>query len=277
MNSSEMYDNVEHDYSLIPHSFNDQLWKIDEIYGLKITYAHNPSKFWIVIRINQLDVFHKFLQCYYREYGRFHSISRSNLGWHRYAVVYIYKSYYRALLVTVPMKYEDKRVLAFLIDYGITVEVPPTNVLVLTDELYKVPQFAIRATLSGIGPFQSATWTSEATDTFRSIVKDLLLVGKVKRVDRVRRVVEMELDDYYCKTSCMGLIKNALLAKRCAMPLSGFEKERDLKFREPPFFEIEAGVDQDTECVKNTLKKITSSYPEIPKMCPVSIKHLKII
>ncbi|KAF7272650.1 hypothetical protein GWI33_014589 [Rhynchophorus ferrugineus] len=277
MDPSDMHKNSGYHFKLIPHSFDNHTWKIHQTYRLKVAYTHNPSKFWIITKINKLDRFHKYLQFFYRNYGRGFVIAKCNLRWYKYGVVYVYESYYRALLVTVPLEHEDKSVQAFLVDYGISVEVPPANVYVLSDELLDVPQFAIRATLSRMGPFNSPKWTSEATDIFRHMVKDMVLAGKVKRVDTVRRIVELELDDYYCRARCMSLVKNALLAKQCAIPLTGFEKESELKFREPPFFEIEAGVDQDTECVKSTLEKITLSYPEIPDMCPLSIKQIRML
>ncbi|KAF7272643.1 hypothetical protein GWI33_014582 [Rhynchophorus ferrugineus] len=255
------------------HCYDRQVWEIDNEYRMKITNVFSPSRFWIVTRIQEHDLLHRFLQHFYSLYQDFYWLHKSQLCQNQHYVVMAFGSYYRAVLRNATPIHGNEDVRVFLVDYGISTTVRLKNVFHLLGELCNVPVFAIQATFSGVKPTESWTWSPDSTDAFRDMVQDKLLKGKLKHLDDVNKTIELELDEYYNQTGGRNLIRKALLDQKLANPLTDSNEKKDLDAQQPSFSSIEEGFGFDQELDDYLLLEITLSYLDIGEILITSISQ----
>ncbi|KAF7272647.1 hypothetical protein GWI33_014586 [Rhynchophorus ferrugineus] len=245
------------------YCYDREAWEGDKDYRMIVTNVFSPSQFWVVSRIQQHDLFHRYMQYHYNMLeGDSFKLSCYSVPCTEFCVIKTNGSFYRAMLVSMDL---DRRIVrVFLVDYGISTQVNTDNLYLLFKELRKVPMFAIRATLSDLGPYESSTWSPDAIEAFRKMVMNKALKCKLKYLDDLNAIVELdELDEYHDQTGERNLIKKTLIDKKFAEPLVDALEVHDLELRNHLFKQVEAGVDCDPDLSEKMLKDITASYPYI--------------
>lgn len=141
----------------IPSCFDCTKFELDESYPVQVTHIYDPSHFYIVNRIAEIGAFHQYMHNFYGKYKRYYRIPIEQLKLNMYCVVHMETRFYRGILTNVPLLGDSQTlVFLFLIDYGSTAKVPLDQVYFMTEAMFDVPAFAVRACLQGkIYCFQS--------------------------------------------------------------------------------------------------------------------------
>ncbi|KAF7275188.1 hypothetical protein GWI33_012101 [Rhynchophorus ferrugineus] len=188
---------MEDEDMCIPNSFVKNPWVVNNIYRLKVSYINSPSEFWIVTKDQELGKFHGDLNSFYSRNKSYLKADFRNINLEGNCVVYTGECYCRANLLNVSSSVKNQKSLdAFLIDYGSTIRVTSDDVYFLTKEMYSVPQFAVKASLKGLRPSESSTWSPAAVDTFTKLVEHKVLLGQLRGIDRIYQILYLDLLNY---------------------------------------------------------------------------------
>ncbi|XP_076267359.1 uncharacterized protein LOC143200679 isoform X3 [Rhynchophorus ferrugineus] len=177
---------------------------------------------------------------------------------------------YRASIINLSMAVRNKTlVYAFLVDFGSIVQVDSSDVYLLNEKMYTVPQFAVRATLTGLAPFNSSTWSAAAVTNFYKLVEERVLLAKVTNVDNLNKTLYLHLGDYNSDTQHVKSVNCALVQNKFAKLITTSDlpkmaqnenKVYNLQFLLPSFDSIEAGLCPDTVLVANSLQEYVVKY-----------------
>ncbi|KAF7265383.1 hypothetical protein GWI33_021197 [Rhynchophorus ferrugineus] len=186
---------VSQEEKFIPMAFNMTDWTIMDIYELKVVHVNTPLDFWVVKDPEEFELFYRYLNSFYSIYGNSFKLIPSKCREYKYCVVHVDSVYYRAILITDPLIVESAMQLqAYLVDYGFIVEVKPTELFCLAEEMYEIPQFAIRATLAGSKMYESVA-SPEDVDNFKNEVDQQILLLELRGVDFELGVIHLDFID----------------------------------------------------------------------------------
>ncbi|KAF7272641.1 hypothetical protein GWI33_014580 [Rhynchophorus ferrugineus] len=186
---------AEEEEKLIPTEFNMTNWTVMDIYRLKVVHVNSPLDFWVVNNLEEFELFYYYLNGFYSLNGNSFKLIPSRIRENRYCVVHADGVYYRAIVITDPLIVESMMSLqVFLMDYGSIVQVKLTDLFLLADEMYEIPQFAIRATLAGSKIYESFA-SPEDVDNFKDEVEQQILLLLLRAVDFELGVIHLDFID----------------------------------------------------------------------------------
>lgn len=135
----------------IPSYFDKENWKVNMAYRMRVSNIYDPSHFWVVSKESELDAFHKYLHEFYSKYKSHYKVPEKNLKINMYCITFTEEAFYRSILVSIPLAIQKQSyAFVFLMDFGFMAKVPLNEIYFMTKQMYDIPQFAIRATLSGL-------------------------------------------------------------------------------------------------------------------------------
>ncbi|XP_030757365.1 uncharacterized protein LOC115883188 [Sitophilus oryzae] len=205
----------------IPIYFDKENWILNNLYRVRISHVYDPSKFWVVPKEKELDLFQRYLHNFYSKYKDSYRIPEINFSLQMYCVAYTEETFYRGRLVNVPLTNQEKHLAwVFLIDFGYMVKVELNNIYFMTTKMYTVPQFAIRSGLSGLGPIDSSTWHSDAVTKFTELVLNKVLFGLVTSKDDKNKILWLNLGEYQGSSQSLQSINEILIREKIAKQLT---------------------------------------------------------
>lgn len=161
-------------------------WRIGDSYSVRIANIYDPSKFWLVIKHRELDLFQTYLHKFYTEHLENYRIPSNKLKLDLYCVVYTNKTFYRGKIIDFQITSSiTKKAQLYLIDFGYVCGVPINDVFYLSEKMYSVPQFAIRASLAiNLSKKDQKTFWDEAiVKQFQELTTEKILLAKLVHVD----------------------------------------------------------------------------------------------
>ncbi|KAG5870116.1 hypothetical protein JTB14_025999 [Gonioctena quinquepunctata] len=174
---------------VIPYTID--ILRKNKFYEVKIENVYDPSKFWIVIKFNELKLFTKYLTTHYIEKKLV--IPRKRLKHGLICIVLRNSAFYRATLLPALLPEKDK-LRVFLVDYGITVNVGMDNVFYIAKKHTHVPRFSVRATLAYISPAnQLDPWCSSDLHHFIELLSEKKLTVKVLEIDPNLKILHIDI------------------------------------------------------------------------------------
>ncbi|KAJ8952944.1 hypothetical protein NQ318_006561 [Aromia moschata] len=180
----------------IPHCYDRQQWKIGETYRIRVGHIYDPSKFWIVFKERELDIFQKFVNDFYKKHGGKYKMDLNNMAKNMYCVVYVDKAFYRGLIANIPDNFtEEKKAYIFLFDYGCVTVTSLDHLYYLYEKLFHIPQFAVRASLSHVQPYDKTMWKYSVVKRFSELVSAKVLLCVLECTNPNRKIVEISIGD----------------------------------------------------------------------------------
>ncbi|XP_066143003.1 uncharacterized protein [Euwallacea fornicatus] len=238
-------------------SYFDQVeWTIGSVHLMRIIDIYDPSHFWVITEEKAVDTLHKYINHFYSRYHTHYKLSSNYFRLKMPCVCLISDNFYRVILVNVPLQIEKTTwIFVYLMDFGYTAKVPIDHIYFMTKNLYDVPQFAIRATLSGLGPINQPYWSSAAVTQFINLVSNKVCYGQVTNVNQMEKCLFLQLrdqnnyqfinsmiTDHLAKSMTISEIKEI---KHTQKKASKYGKIPKLPFLSPSFAELEYGLTGD--------------------------------
>ncbi|XP_030748990.1 uncharacterized protein LOC115877058 [Sitophilus oryzae] len=254
----------------IPLYFDKQDWIVGNMYRTRISHVYDPSKFWVVPKEKELDLFQRYLHDFYSKHKDAYRVPVSNFSLQMYCVAYTEEAFYRGKLVNIPLPVKQKTLAwVFLMDFGYMAKVELNEIYFLTAKMYTVPQFAVRSSLSGMGPVDSSsTWCADAVTKFNQLVLNKVLFCQVTNKDEKNKVLYLKLGEYQWETQNLQSINDILVMEKIAKQLTVVDI-RELKrigknkvenspaifpFLLPSFSDLENNFCADTAIANNALQ-----------------------
>ncbi|ENN78150.1 uncharacterized protein LOC109536299 [Dendroctonus ponderosae] len=249
----------------ISSCFDSTNFNLDESYPVQVTHIYDPSHFWIVTRIAEIDAFHHYMHDFYKKYTRYYRIPLEHLKLNMYCMVHIDTRFYRGILTNVPLLGDAQTLgFVFLIDYGSTAKVPLDQLYFMTEAMFDVPAFAVRASLQGLGPLEGDSWPVDLADELWKLVTTDCLVGKVTYICSTNKVLFLKL--FNLNDNNRESINDHFVSERLARQMSTFDvkemkrsqKEKRLPvlpFLQPSFAELETGACTDSSKLAELIKE----------------------
>ncbi|CAG9830981.1 unnamed protein product [Diabrotica balteata] len=198
----------------IPHSYDGINWKLESIYNIRVGNIYDPSKFWIVHFTEELNLFYSYMNSFYNEKYEEYRMPVEYMKRNTYCAVYTDNGFYRALIVEITNTVRpDDRIIVFLLDFGYTSTVSPDNIYILYEKMFHMPRCAIRACLYGIEPYDSDTWTTQATEKFKELTQGKILMGQLCGIDDKYKTVYIRIVDIAHATEQMDVGETLIIKK----------------------------------------------------------------
>ncbi|XP_066262723.1 uncharacterized protein [Euwallacea similis] len=248
-------------------SYFDQVkWTIGSVHLMRIIDIYDPSHFWVITEEKAVDILHKYINDFYSQHHMHYKLSANYFGLKMPCVCLVCNEFYRVILMNVPLQIEKTTwVFVFLMDFGYTAKVPIDQIYFMTKNLYDVPQFAVRATLSGLGPINQSYWSSVAVTQFVNLVSNKVCYGQVTNVDEMNKCLFLQLrdqnnyqfinsmiTDHLAKSMTLSEIREIRYTQRKA---SKHGKIPKLPFLLPSFAELEYGLAGDIHKANEVLRE----------------------
>jgi hypothetical protein len=180
----------------IPRCFNKCSFKPGQSFEARITHIYDPSKFWMVLKFWELEVFQKYLFRFYYWNGNKYRVPADKIIKDLYCVILLDNGYYRGVIVGIPSTLQtEQKIQVWCVDYGFIKVVEKNNVYYMKKECHAVPQFAVRSTLAGICPRKGPQWTSKDALEFYNLANDKILIGIIINVDNESQVLEVHIGE----------------------------------------------------------------------------------
>lgn len=239
--------------------FDKESWKINTMYRVRVSHVYDPSHIWIVHEEKEIDAFHKYLYNFYSKYKMHYKIPCKNFKINMYCITYTDGAFYRSILVNVPFSMKNESwAFVFLIDFGYMAKVSRDEIYFMTAKMYTVPQLAVRATLSGVGPIESTTWSANVVSKFSKLVYNKVLLCQITNKNYAHKVLFVRFGEYNWNTKEPDPIVDILVSEKLAKQISILDvremkqamkskkskrnKKNKLPFFLPTFDEIESGT-----------------------------------
>ncbi|RZC43217.1 uncharacterized protein BDFB_001361, partial [Asbolus verrucosus] len=167
-------------------------FKQGQSFEARVTQIYDPTKFWIVSKFRELEVFQKYLFRFYYLNSSNYKIPHDKIAIDLYCMCFIENAYYRGVIVGFPIRHHDaeQEVQVFLIDYGMLKIIDINNIYYISEECLRVPQFVVRASLAGIRPLNDH-WTTQDVDRFYDLVTDKIIKVNVIDIDCKRKILKV--------------------------------------------------------------------------------------
>ncbi|XP_063927346.1 tudor domain-containing protein 5-like [Zophobas morio] len=181
------------DQKPIPTCFTKCNFNPGQPINFKVSHIYDPSKFWIVVKFQELEIFQKHLFQYYYLNRNKYKMPTDNLQLDMPCVAFTDGNYYRGRIVGLPQDlWDQNQVHVFFTDYGSLQLVDYNNIFYMSVKHCEVPQFSVRASLAQVRPKNShCQWTVADVTEFSNLLSDKVLAGVVENVYREREVVEV--------------------------------------------------------------------------------------
>ncbi|KAJ8920422.1 hypothetical protein NQ315_005288 [Exocentrus adspersus] len=200
----------------IPQYYDKEKWKSSETYRMRVSNIYDPSKFWIVIKEQELDIFQKYLNSFYTQHGSCYKIPMDALSKNMYCAAMADNSFFRGLIVNIPHSLSvQKTAVVFLFDFGYISLVNLEDLYYLSEDLYEIPQFSVRASLSGVQPFDNCIWDYNVVKRFYELVSGKILLCILECTDRSRKMIEIVIGSVN-EFSVVTDIGNVLIKEKLA-------------------------------------------------------------
>lgn len=174
----------------IPYYYDRQNWKPGQTYKIRISSIYDPSKFWVVVKDRELDIFVKFLTDFYNKYGNCYKMSLNTVSRNIYCTVFTDNAFYRGIIINIPHSFSlEKKAVVFLFDFGYISTVNVEDLYYLAEKFYEVPRFAVRASLSYLQPHNNYIWSYELVKRFDELVSKKLLLCILECTDPNRKII----------------------------------------------------------------------------------------
>ncbi|XP_018580099.1 uncharacterized protein LOC108917822 [Anoplophora glabripennis] len=214
----------------IPHYYDKQNWELGETYRMRVSNIYDPSKFWIVVKEQELDVFQRFLADFYNKYSSRYKMSLNSISENMYCTAFTENAFYRGLIVSIPHSLTlDKKVIVFLFDFGYTCMVNLEDIYYLSEKFYEVPRFAVRASLSDLQPHSEHVWNYEVVKRFDELVSKKVLICVVECTDPSRRIVFIKVGSVKDELSDVVDIGITLISEKLARSTSSKKSTTKIK------------------------------------------------
>ncbi|XP_060529922.1 uncharacterized protein LOC132705438 [Cylas formicarius] len=206
----------------IPHYFDLKQWTPNNVYRARVSHVFSPSHFWIVTLERELDCFHMYLHNFYTKNKDHYRVPISHIKKGMYSVAYTEGSYYRGRITNVPHQMCNKTwAFVYLLDFGYMAKVGLDDIYFFTKKLYRVPQFAIRATLAGIGPLNLINWSPEVVAHFCQLANARkILMVQIRQIDSINKTLIVRLAEYNYDTLQVEDVINQLVVDNMAKQLT---------------------------------------------------------
>ncbi|XP_050306347.1 uncharacterized protein LOC126743350 [Anthonomus grandis grandis] len=240
--------------------FYKATWKDNKAVQLMVSHIYDLSHFWVVSQSEEVDLIHKYLFDFYSKHQAHYKVPREHFKLGMYCITYTEGAYYRSILVNIPLKIAtDTIAFVFLVDFGFMARVQLDQIYFMTKALYNVPQFSIRACLSGLGPVGSETWSMQAIERFSELVSNKPVYAQITHVNEKQKTIFVRLGEYDFKSNSYDYINDVLIRDKLARLLtevdiralkhadkkrnqrSGGARKARLPFSYPSFEVIEKG------------------------------------
>lgn len=131
--------------------FDKRKWRIGDTFQLRVGHVYDLSHFWIVTKFKELETLQEYLNHFYTLHKEDYRIEFSLFKFNMYCICYTDGAFYRARFTGIERQYSmENWAFVFLIDFGCVSKVPISELYFMTKNLYDVPRWAVRASLSGI-------------------------------------------------------------------------------------------------------------------------------
>ncbi|XP_023021054.2 tudor domain-containing protein 6 isoform X1 [Leptinotarsa decemlineata] len=175
----------------VPYSI--ELFKKNEFHKVRLKNVYDPSKFWIVIKYNELQLFTNYLTAYYNKSDRKVIVPKIELKHGLTCIILKNSKFYRANLLPALLP-ENNKLRVFLLDYGCIISVEMSNVFYMLKKHCNVPRFSIRATLAYISPAnQYKPWCSTDLHRFCELLSEQDLSIKVMEIDFNLKILHVDI------------------------------------------------------------------------------------
>ncbi|KAJ8929456.1 hypothetical protein NQ314_017836 [Rhamnusium bicolor] len=168
-----------------------------QYYEVKIENVYDISKFWIVVKFQELIIFMKYLKEFYSIITNRKVIPRNEFKTGLLCIVNRNNMYYRSIMLPVLLP-DENRIRVFNIDFGLIINVCIDEVFCIVKKHCSVPRFAIRASLANISPADpSRTWSLSDLRSFYELMEGKRLLAKVHEIDTKRNILFVDIHVVY--------------------------------------------------------------------------------
>ncbi|EEZ99058.1 Tudor domain-containing protein 6-like Protein [Tribolium castaneum] len=195
--------------------FEKCAFKQGQSFRARVTQIYDPSKFWMVVKYRELEVFQKCIFKYYYMNRKKYQIPKDKLVMDLYCAVFTDGGFYRGVITGFPATHQkDQQAQIYFIDYGIVKVVEMNDIYFLSDKFCQVPHFAVRASLAGVCPRTKSQWTCDDVFEFHQLVDNKVLMGVIVNIDANRQVLEVHLSEDKHGVSTVPVHKLLISQKR---------------------------------------------------------------
>ncbi|KAJ8976598.1 hypothetical protein NQ317_005788 [Molorchus minor] len=225
----------------------------NECYEAKIESIYDPSKFWLVIKVKELAIFMKYLKYFYDKPQNQRPVIQGKLEKGLLCIVRSNEKYYRGYIQPVLLPDQNK-LRVFMMDYGLILNVPATDVFFIFKKHSQVPGFAIRACLADVVPTgTSEGWSQTDLKSFCALIEGRRLRAKICEIDTKQCILFVEIKTLYgkiCKSVSTSLVymglavynKNTLVSKVAKKRVTKYKPKIKYRHLFPTFEALENGI-----------------------------------